>query len=360
MSTLLRRLDLGPGYNALRLPIALLLLVAGLNLAVYFVLTRPAWRDSAAASSATAVNQQVTGTITPQLERARRVYGRIASAEESLAELRARVGTTSGTAADVVSSLRAALDAAGLRAERVTYAPQPVAELGLTQLQVNLPVRGDYGALRAFLDALLDGPMFVVLERISASAPSQGDPTGQLLLGITASAFIASDDLPAPGAEPGEPDEAVSTGGAAGGDPVAEVNRLADRLRGLPQIPLPDEDFQVGLARLDAEREPATRSRRDLFSFAAERAPQRARELAAAEPVQDDFVPLPVLPYDLIGVNRTDAGLLATLVDGDLVLVVREGDILPDGYRVLEIKRMSVLLESGLTRSELSLRPNDR
>ena len=73
----------------------------------------------------------------------------------------------------------------------------------------------------------------------------------------------------------------------------------------------------------------------------------------------DNFTPEPVMPYDLIGVARTRDGLRATLVDGDLVLVVSEGQILPDGYRVAAVELMSVTLEAGDERTMIPLRPTD-
>ena len=269
--------------------------------------------------------------------------------------LRDYVAGRSGTVADVVSTLRAALDVSGLRAERVTYETQPLFELGLTQLQINLPVRGDYADLRRFLDALLDGPMFVVLERVSASAPSQNDRSGELLMGVAASVFIDGDGdaLPMP------PAQADAERQPTGADPLAEANRLVNQLRSLPGIPLPDEDFQLARARLEEETEPVARTSRDLFSFVMPRAPRIDRGVDP-EPAEDNFMPEPVLPYELIGVNRTEEGLLATLVDGDLVLVVREQQVLPDGYRVKKIEPMEVTLESGLTTSRLKLRdPKD-
>jgi len=348
--------DLRSRLSALRVPLLGLAFVAIANIVVFLLMTWPAWSSSAAVGSAVLVSEKAHAALEPQLRRARRVYGRIAAAEDGLAALRRRVGERSGSVADVVSTLRAAVDAAGIRAERVTYETQPVSELGITQLQINLPVRGDYRELRRLLDELLDGPMFVVLERVSASSPSQNDVTGELQLGLAASVFLDS-EAAARGAEAAVPDADAQFAAAIvpAGGAVSQVEELAERLRALPPVPLPDEDFDLRLAPLDAEVPPPAASSRDLFSFVA----PRARSVAdfEREAALDNFVPEPVLPYHLIGVNRTSEGLFATLVDGDLVLVVREGQILPDGYRVATIGLMEVTLESGDLTSTMSLRP---
>ena len=346
-----------PALKAMRTPLLGLAIVAIANVTIFTLVTLPEWNNSAAAGSAALVSEQAHGALEPELQRARRVYGRIATAEDDLAELRRLVGERSGSVADVVSTLRAAVDAAGIRADRVTYETQPVVELGVTRLQVNLPVRGDYRDLRRFLDELLDGPMFVVLERVMASSPSQSDATGELQLGLTASVFLdsaASTQVAATDTEQ-LADTAVSGTVPAVGDPVREVSRLAATLRGLPTVPLPDEDFDLRLVQLGVEMPAPAASSRDLFSFASMR-PRRAEKRARDIPV-DDFVPEPVLPYDLIGVNRTREGFLATLVDGDLVLVVAEGQLLPDGYLVASISAMEVTLESGAITTTISLRP---
>ena len=348
-----------PHFNAVRLRALGLALVALANVGVFWLLTLPAWNSSAAVGSAAQVSEQAHAALEPQLRRARRVYGRIVTAEDRLAELRRRVGETSGSVADVVSTLRAAVDAAGIRAERVTYETRPVTELGITQLQINLPVRGDYRDLRRFLDELLDGPMFLVLERVSASSASQGDVTGDLQLGLAASVFLdvsgdGSQDAGGDAAGAGEP--AAASSRPVAGDPVRQVEQLAGRLRALPPVPLPDEDFDLRLARLDGETPLPAVSSRDLFSFVLPRAP--TADALARQAAADNFVPPPVLPYDLIGVNRTIEGLLATLVDGDLVLVVREGELLPDGYRVVAIGTMHVTLEAGDVTTRISLRPD--
>ncbi len=354
------KFDLGPGLNAMKIPALVLAVVTVANIVFFFAVTWPLWSTSAAAGSAALVSEQAHAAIEPALERARRVYGRVVNAEDDLAELRSRVGATSGTVADVVSTLRAAIDTAGIVAERVTYQAQPIDELGITQLQVNLPVRGNYRDLRRFLDELLDAPMFVVLERVSASTPSQNDSTGNLMMALAASVFLDPDAaqptiVPPATDDDGATAEAPTGRGAAPVD-AGTITALADRLRGLPTIPLADHEFDLTLARLDAAPAAPVSTSRNLFSFAEVRARPDAQR-PDRTPVVDNFVPAPVMPYDLIGVNRTSEGLLATLVDGDLVLVVGEGHILPDGFRVAAINLMSVTLEAGDISSTIELRP---
>ncbi len=356
-----------PAFAAMRVPLLVLALVAVVNIAIFVLITLPAWRDSTAVGSAALVSEQVHAALEPQLQRARRVYGRIATAEDNVEQLRRRVGERSGSVADVVSTLRAAVDAAGIRADRVTYEPHPVLELGVTQLQVNMPVRGDYRDLRRLLDELLDGPMFVVLERVSATSPSQNDATGALQLGLAVSVFL-DPEAAQQSVQGGEVQSAETSDNAeaasgsnpgtatGGGDPVRQADELAARLRGLPPVPLADEELDLRLARLDIERPAPVASSRDLFSFAAARA--RRIDRTEIDTAEDNFIPEPVLPYDLIGVNRTSAGFLATLVDGDLVLVVREGQVLPDGYLVAAIGAMEVTLEAGDVVTTISLRPD--
>jgi hypothetical protein len=353
--------DLRPALTSMRLPVLGLVAVAALNAVVFFAYTRPAWNDTTAVTSSAAVSEAANAAIEPRLREAREVYGRIATAEDDLQALRGQVGERSGTVADVVSTLRAALDAAGMRAERVTYAQEPIVELGLTRLQVGLPVRGDYGDLRRFLDELLDGPMFVVLERISAATPSQNDRTGELMLALNASVFIApvagagagaADEAETPDIETTEAEASTAPARPTSRNPVAEANRLANRLANLPQIPLGSSDFDLFLERLEEPPLPAAATRRDLFSFAL----PRATAVPDRDAVVDEGPPDPVMPYELIGVNRAEDGLSATLVDGSLVLVVREGQILPDGYRVARISPMEVTLEAGLETNVLSLR----
>lgn len=354
------KFDLGPGLNATRTPALIVLLVAVANVGVLLWGTLPTWRASAAVGTAGAASQQAQAAIVPELDRARGMYGRVAAAEQEMISLRERIAASSGSVADVVSTLRAAVDAAGIRADRITYQTQPVPELGLNQLQVNLPVRGNYRDLRRFLDELLDGPMFVVLERVSASTPSQSDSTGQLMVGLAASVFLdPSRSLARPVEDTEvEPDVAAPAPPAVV-DPVAEVQGLVNTLRTLPEIPLTEAELYLALARLDETGDAAPASRRDLFSVVQQRPAEAVRAIQRRRNRVDNFTPEPVMPYDLIGVTRTGDGLRATLVDGDLVLVVREGQVLPDGYRVAAIEPMSVTLEAGAERSTIPLRPSD-
>ncbi len=250
-----------------------------------------------------------------------------------------------------MSTLRSAVDAAGLGAARVGYAVQPVPELGLMQLQIDLPLRGSYRQLRRFLDEILSGPMFVVLERIGASTPSLNDPTGQLVLSTTASVFVrAADDSVEPSPVSRSPIETV--------EPLALASSLAERLRGLPPMPLTAEELDLRLAQLDAPLSAETATRRNLFAFPtpAAAAPDPEVTLAA---LGDQFTPEPVIPYQLIGVTRTRDGLLATLSTDDQVLVVRRGETLPDGYRVAHVDLVSVELEAGSETTRLSLRRDE-
>lgn len=361
-SALLSSLRLGPGWNRVRPWIVALALLAAVNLVILFALTLPRWRQARASGAAVRVNQQAQEIVGPALDRARRVYGRVQGAEQELVELRRRVASRSGSVSEVVSVLRAAVDASGLRAERISYEAKPLENLGLTQLQITLPVRGNYAQLRRFLDALLQGPVFAVVERIGVSTPGSSDPSGQLLMNVVLSAFVDG-ELTAPAERPnsGGGDDSAQPLPAvtAGSDPVALAQTLRESLVGLPEIPLPADAFDVKLERLDVEPQNAAASRRDLFAFAnlpassrvsdAERERER-REQREARP------PEPVNPYDLLGVIRTEDGLLATIADDARVYNVGAGERLPAGYRVTRVGLVDVWLEVGGREIQLSLR----
>lgn len=342
-------IDLGPGWNAVRRQLLGLALLLVANLAIFLGVTWPRWSSIAAVDTAAREGVAAQATLGPSLERARREYGRVLDAESGIADLRARIG--GGAVSEVVSTLRAAVDAAGLGAARVGYAVQPLPELGLMQLQIDLPLRGSYQQLRRFLDEVLAGPMFVVLERIGASTPSLNDPTGQLVLSTTASVFVrAADDGVSP---------AVVTAAPIDTDkPLALASLLAARLQRLPPIPVSAEELELRLQRLDAPLPAKTRTRRNLFAF-----PERATATSSGPgedlpSLADQFTPEPVIPYQLIGVTRTRDGLLATLSDGDRVLLVRRGETLSEGYRVVAVELTSVELEAGDQTTRLSLRRN--
>ncbi len=342
-------IDLGPGWNVVRPQLLGIIVVLAVNLALFLGATWPRWSSITAVDTASRDGVAAQAALGPALERARRVYGRVLDAESGVAELRERIG--GGAVSEVVSTLRSAVDAAGLGAARVGYAVQPVPELGLMQLQIDLPLRGSYRQLRRFLDEILSGPMFVVLERIGASTPSLNDPTGQLVLSTTASVFVrAADDSVEPSPVSRSPIETV--------EPLALASSLAERLRGLPPMPLTAEELDLRLAQLDAPLSAETATRRNLFAFPtpAAAAPDPEVTLAA---LGDQFTPEPVIPYQLIGVTRTRDGLLATLSTDDQVLVVRRGETLPDGYRVAHVDLVSVELEAGSETTRLSLRRDE-
>ena len=344
-------IDLGPGWNLVRPQLLGVILLLAANLAIFLGVTWPRWSSIAAVDTASREGVAAQAALRPALERARRMYGRVLDAESEVTELRERIG--GGAVSEVVSTLRAAVDAAGLGAARIGYAVQPVPELGLMQLQIDLPLRGSYGQLRRFLDEVLAGPMFVVLERIGASTPSFNDPTGQLLLSTTASVFVrAADDS----AEP----SMITTSPIETGEPLALASSLASRLQRLPAIPLLAEELELRLEQLDTPLPAKTQTRRNLFAFptqvtAAEPDPEEALAALASQ-----FTPDPVTPFQLIGVTRTRDGLLATLSGGDdLVLLVRRGELLPDGYRVAHLDLTSVELEAGNETTRLSLRRDE-
>ena len=243
----------------------------------------------------------------------------------------------------------------GLDAERVRYVPQEVPELGLLQMQVELPVRGSYRQMRRLLEELLDGPEFVVLERVAISTET-ADADGSLRVSLRASVFLDSTAGQGVAADSELPARARSSNT----DPVAVARQLGQRLASLPAIPLPPEEFELDVARLDAPRPQSRPVRRNPFAFAgsAARTPavtpaERPEESEPAGP------PEPLMPYTLLGITRTDEALLATLSDGDHVHVLREGESLPEGYRVLEVDLVSVRLEAGSEIVRLSLRNDE-
>lgn len=358
-SRVLAALGLPPGWRRVRSWLLLLTLLAAANLAVAVALTLPEWREASASGAAVRVNQQAQEVIEPALDRARRVYGRVRDAETEIAELRRRVASRSGSVSEVVSTLRAAVDASGLRAERISYQAQPMPALGLSQLQVTLPVRGSYAQLRTFLDDLLAGPVFAVVERIGASTPGSADPSGQLLLNVVLSAFVDG-ELANPASVTDESVPSVPTlpPVTAGTDPVALAQTLREQLTDLPEIPLDAGVFDVRLERFDERPAGAAEQRRNLFAFASLPAPPRDEEAARErrERRRAAAPPEPVNPYDLLGVIRTDHGLIATIADDTHVYNVGEDEMLPAGYRVTKVGMVDVWLEVGGRELRLSLR----
>lgn len=360
MSNVLSSLRLGPGWSRVRPWLAGLALLAAINLVAALFITLPRWREARASGAAVRVNQQAQEVIDPALQRARRVYGRVRDAEQELAQLRQRVASRSGSVSEVVATLRTAVDASGLRAERVSYEPRPVPELGLTQLQIALPVRGQYAQLRTFLDTLLSGPIFAVVERIGVATPGSGDTSVALLMNVVLSAFVQGEIAVPPGRSIGAGELAAPPAlpVTAGTDPVLLAQTLRQRLTALPEIPIPAESFDLRLGRLETPFQGGPASGRNLFAFgyvppppeplstAADR--ERARRRAES--------PEPVNPYDLLGVIRTPEGLLATIADARRVYNVGEGERLPAGYRVVEVGMVDVLLEVGGREVRLSLR----
>lgn len=353
-------LALGPGWAAVRPQLLALLLLLAANITVLLVVTLPAYDRAAAAGSASRAGQQATETLEPVLQRARLAYGKVLDAEAGLADLRARVGASSGSVSEVVATLRAAIDAAGVSAGRIGYQPQPLEELGLVQLQVDIPVRGRYREIREFLGGLIQGPAFLVVERIGVSTPSETDLARTLVVQLGASVFIdpgaADPDAPA---APGQVSSTslASAAATSAPDAVALAESLRQRLASLPPIPLPAGDFELHSERLDRPLPSASATSRNLFAFARD---ERAVAATVSEPEPvDDFVPEPVMPYQLLGITRTTDGLLATLSDGDHVHVLGEGELLPDGYRIIAIDLVATELQAGDRVVRLSLRKQD-
>jgi Tfp pilus assembly protein PilO len=354
--------SLGPGWSAVRPWLLLVFLLVVVNVTVAVAFTLPAWSETAATGMAARRGQQAQDTLEPALDRARRVYGRVLTAEDEIATLSQHVSDRSGTVSDVVTTLRAAIDAAGLDAERVNYSSQPVDELQLVQLQVELPVSGRYEQLRQFLDELLGGPTFAVVERVGATTLSRADTSGRLNMAVTFSAFAAAETF-----SQGEGAEAAEGAALtrAAGDPVQVAQGLSQRLAALPQIPLQPEQFELNLARLDDPMPVGEPSRRNLFAFAG----------AAARPAPVDSIddgppvdalppepPRPVMPYSLLGITKTIDGYLATLSKDDELHVVGSGAVLPDGMRVVRVEEELVIVEAGDRRTRIRLgknQPND-
>lgn len=350
-------LRLGRGWRATTPALLGLSVVLVLNAAVALLVTLPLWRAAAAEGAVERTALQATRTLEPALEAARDDYGRILEAERDLVALRAHIAGRSGSVSEVVSTLRAAIDGSGLRADRTNYQPGEVEELGLERLRVDLPVRGSYAQLRAFLDRLLSGPIFAIVERIGATSPSTSDTSGGLQMNLTLSVFLADEDVPAPFAFP-DPVAATSPERLTGVDPVVVAEQLRARLTRLPAIPLEDEAFALRLVRLDAPSPESGPSRRNLFDFAYVPPPPRP-ERENRPPREVAPPPEPVMPYDLLGVIRTWDGLMATLSDDRDVYNVVEGDRLPTGMRVTKITLVDVTLQSGRRETVLSLRKED-
>lgn len=333
--------------------------IALLALANLIVLVAVTWPMLAAASSSGArsrVGQEAHDAIVPALENARRVYTPLLDAEAALAQLRADVTGRAGSVADMVSTLRAALDASGLEVDRINYQTQPREQLGLLQVQVELPVRGQYRQLRRFLSELIGAPLFAVIERVGAATPTRNDASGDLNMSVTLSAFTAMPGQPASPAPDAGGNDAASTPSVRTGDPARVARDLGERLRKLP--PPPPAIAGLRLADLQREPEPGGAAQRNLFAFAgafAPRPPVRESVADSAPSVAPDYTPEPVMPWDLLGITRTLDGPRATLSNGTDVLLAREGEVLPDGLRVVRIDLEFVVIDAGNSRTRLRL-----
>lgn len=348
----------GPGWRALRGPIVAVAVLVLANLAVAATWTWPRWSTASASDAAAREEQRAQAILGPALEEARGSHGRVLQAQADLRSLRERVGGRSGSVGDVVSTLRAVVDAAGLQSGRIDYQQEPVQELGLTQLQVSLPVRGDYDSVRGLLERLLEAPVFLVVERIGVATPPGG--SGPLQVQLALSAFVEGDvegdvaGAPSPFASPEEP----SADAVAGADPTTLAERLRSRLAALPAIPLAPAELQLQLARLDAGIGDARPSQRNLFDFApavlaARQRQERARRAPEAMPEVEEE---PSAPFELRGIVRAEE-LWATLVDADeRVHVVTAGSRLPGNYLVVEVGAVYAWLERRGERFRLSLR----
>ncbi len=366
---------LSPAWAAQRWLLGAVALLVAANLVTLFGWTLPRWRQAAAVQAVSRQGQRAEATLGPTLARARRSYGRVLEAEREVAALRRVVRERAGTVAELVATLRAAVDRAGLRADRIGYQAEPVAELGLTRIAIDLPVRGTYRQLRALLERLLHGPGFLVIERIAASRPPDEADGEGLQMQLVMSAFLApAGAQDAVGAPAGGPDAAgavaggqdaapiAGQGAAAGGggrapageapgalpagvDPVTLARQLSEQLASLPEIDIPDEQLALDLTPLEAALPAGAPVRRNPFAF------RRTAALAAAEPVVQIPSPPapapPVMPYQLVGITRTERGRLATFARDDDVFLLGEGDTLPEGYRVHAIGIVNAELEAG-------------
>lgn len=336
----------------------LLALILAANVVVAAMLTAPLAAAASSSGVLALAVQEAEGAVMPALDGARRTYGPLLEAEAALEILRDDVASRSGSIGDVVSTLRAAIDAAGLQAERVNYASQPLPGLGLLQVQVELPVRGEYAQLRRFLRELLSGPMFAVVERVGATTPSRDARTTDLSMTLTLSAFTAAPPVAQEAPEvSAEPQPAAPR---APGDAMRLARALGEQVRKLP--PPPGAVGELHLVELARELEPGGPVQRNLFAFAGAFSPRALAAAAAAEAAAEeeervpfDLAPEPVMPWNLLGITRTLDGPLATLSNGPTVLLAREGEVLPDGLRVVRIDLEFVVIDAGNERTRLRL-----
>ena len=361
----------GTGWGPMRLPIVLVALLVAGNVTAYVAWTRPHWSEVAAATSASREGQRAEEALAPALERARGSYGQIAEAEAGLDGLRRRVRGSTGTVADAVAAIRAAVTRSGLDGDRVNYRIEPVPELGLLQLQVDLPVSGSYARIRRLVHEIEAGEPFVALEQVAVAAGTEDD--GELLVQLTTSAFVVAPEVAATmdeamaGADAGPPGGASDVAGAppsmltAGLSPLDVSRRLRARLDGLAPPPVQPGELILDLVRLDTARPAAAQPRRNLFAFAGSGGSgglgRGARD--SEDGTDPDWVPEPVMPYGLLGIIDTVGGRLATLAEDEAIHVVKVGDTLPNGMRVAEVGNAHVVLEAGPTRTRLSLRKNE-
>ena len=81
---------------------------------------------------------------------------------------------------------------AGIDRNRVQYSVDQSAQFGVYSVRINIPVRGDYGAVSRFIRALEDSETFFILDSIGLARSESGAP-GELDLSLNLTTFFAYD-----------------------------------------------------------------------------------------------------------------------------------------------------------------------
>lgn len=81
---------------------------------------------------------------------------------------------------------------AGIDRSRIQYNVDPNARFGVYSVRINMPVRGDYGAVNGFIRALENSATFFILDSIALTSP-ESDTPGELNLSLSLMTFFSYD-----------------------------------------------------------------------------------------------------------------------------------------------------------------------
>jgi hypothetical protein len=136
------------------------------NAAVLAARTYPAWRERAAAQAGRDAADSELHAVRQQIRTLETMGRGVLAAGEGLEVLLGQRLTGIAGLPEVLQHVRDTASAAGVRLERIDHAVEPVASLGAVRWQMATLGAGSYGAVRAWLAALREGPGLLYVDRL--------------------------------------------------------------------------------------------------------------------------------------------------------------------------------------------------